>query len=63
MMKPKYNLSVTLPNAGNLSHAFNYVLPVYAKDSDKIEFRLWSIDTGESYGCMGSRGYDCVRDD
>lgn len=24
-----YNLSLTLPNAGNLSHAFNYMLPVY----------------------------------
>ncbi|CDW88220.1 metallophosphoesterase [Stylonychia lemnae] len=55
--------SVTLPNAGKLSHEFNYVLPVYSNDGKNIEFRLWSIDTGASYGCMGSHGYDCVRDD
>ena len=24
-----YNLSLTRPNAGNLSHAFNYFIPVY----------------------------------
>jgi len=59
----QYNLSVTLPNAANISHDFNYVLPVFRNDSDEIALRLWSIDTGESYGCMGSHGYDCVRDD
>jgi len=59
----QYNLSVTLPNAANISHDFNYVLPVYSNNGKNIEFRLWSIDTGESYGCMGSHGYDCVRED
>ena len=58
-----YNLSLTLPNAANISHAFNYVLPVYDHTGTNILFRLWFLDSGEDNDCMGTGGYDCVRPD
>lgn len=58
-----YNLSLTKPNAGNLSHAFNYVLPVYNQNGSDVAFRLWFLDSGEDEDCMGVGGYDCVRPD
>lgn len=57
-----YNLSVTLPNAGNLSHALNFMLPVYDQNGENIAFRLWFLDSGDE-GCMGVHGYDCVMPD
>ena len=57
-----YNLSLTRPNAANISHAFNYVLPVYDANGTEVGFRLWFLDSGEE-GCMGVGGYDCVRPD
>lgn len=53
---------MTKPNSGNLSHAFNYVLPIYDEDGEDVEFRLWFLDSGDE-GCMGQRGYDCVMPD
>ncbi|CDW88364.1 metallophosphoesterase [Stylonychia lemnae] len=58
-----YNLSMTKPNAPNISHAFNYMLPVYDQSGQNISFRLWFIDSGEDQDCMGVGGYDCVRPD
>jgi len=58
-----YNLSLTQPNAGNISHAFNYMLPVYHGNGSDVAFRLWFLDSGEDTGCFGVRGYDCVRPD
>jgi hypothetical protein len=58
-----YNLSLTQPNAGNISHAFNYVLPVYDETGEDVELRLWFLDSGEDSDCMGVSGYDCVRPD
>jgi hypothetical protein len=55
-------MSITKPNAGNLSHAFNYVHEVYDSEGIDVEMRLWFLDSGEE-GCMGVIGYDCVRPD
>lgn len=57
-----YNLSLTKPNAANISHSFNYWLPVYNSNGTEIAFRLWFIDSGDE-GCLGTNGYDCVRPD
>ena len=64
-----YNLSLTRPNArANLSHSFNYVVPIYNKNStsganDTI-LRLWFLDAGD-VGCFSpyDDGYDCIRFD
>lgn len=59
-----YNLSLTKPNAeANLSHAFNYMLPVYDQNGTEVKFRLWFLDSGEDSDCMGVYGFDCVRPD
>ncbi|CDW79940.1 UNKNOWN [Stylonychia lemnae] len=58
-----YNLSLTQPNAANISHTFNYILPVYDYEGKNILFRLWFMDSGEDQDCMGVSGYDCVRPD
>ena len=39
-MDSAYNLSLTQPNAANLSRQFNYVLPLYDKTGTKIAARL-----------------------
>ncbi len=58
-----YSLSMTQPNAAKISHAFNYMLPVYEQDGKTVAFRLWFLDSGEDEDCMGVGGYDCVRPD
>lgn len=55
-----FEYSLTLPNQANISHAFNYMLPVY-NDTD-IGFRLWFLDTGHD-NCLDQGGWDCVRPD
>ena len=62
-MDRSFNLSLTLPNAANISHAFNYMLPVYDANGTEVEFRLWFLDTGEDEGCLNQWGYDCVHPD
>lgn len=57
-----YNLSVTLPNAGNLSHALNFMLPIYDQNGTNVAFRFWFLDSGDE-SCMGVHGYDCVMPD
>jgi len=53
-------MSLTRPNMGDISHAFNYWLPVY--DGDSETFRLWFLDTGHE-DCLGEKGWDCIRPD
>lgn len=55
-----FNLSLTLPNQANISHAFNYWLPVY--DDNGVSFRLWFLDTGHE-DCLGVKGWDCILPD
>jgi len=56
-------MSLTKPNAEpNLTHAFNYMLPVYDENGEDITMRLWFIDTGDD-DCMGVGGYDCAHPD
>eukprot|EP00347_Sterkiella_histriomuscorum_P010662 403375407 len=58
-----FNLSLTKPNSGNLTHAFNYMLPIYDKIEEDVVYRLWFLDSGDE-GCLGEiKGYDCVRPD
>lgn len=57
-----YSLSYTKPNAADISHSFNYILPVYDSKGENVIFRMWFLDSGEE-GCMGINGYDCVRPD
>ena len=57
-----YDMSLTKPNAGDLSHSFNYVLPVYDENGESVVHRLWFLDTGDM-GCLDQTGYDCVRRD
>lgn len=62
-MDRSFNYSLTQPNSrANLSHAFNYMLPVYDQQGNDVQFRLWFLDTGDS-DCLGQWGYDCVRPD
>lgn len=58
-----YSLSMTQPNEAEISHSFNYQLPVYGQDGTTIGFRLWFLDSGEDTDCMGVGGYDCIRPD
>lgn len=54
---------MTKPNAEpNLTHAFNYMLPIYDENGEDIATRLWFLDTGD-HGCLGMSGYDCVHPD
>jgi len=55
-------MSLTQPNAANISHSFNYVLPIYDETGVEIMNRLWFLDTGD-WGCEGVSGYDCVYPD
>ena len=57
-----FNFSLTLPNQGNMTHSFNYWLPVYDQNGTDIQFRLWFLDTGDEW-CFYTYGYDCVRPD
>lgn len=54
-------MSLTRPNMGKISHAFNYWLPVY-DEGDQEAFRLWFLDTGHE-DCLGEKGWDCIRPD
>lgn len=56
-----FPLSLTLPNGGEISHAFNYVLYVYGHRSD-VQIRLWFLDTGDDK-CLDVPGYGCVMPD
>jgi len=38
------------------------MLPVYDEAGEKIIFRLWFVDSGDS-DCLGVTGYDCVKND
>eukprot|EP00347_Sterkiella_histriomuscorum_P007757 403347672 len=58
-----YEYSLTRPNQGNISMAFNYQIPVYDGSGTNIVTRLWFIDSGASSGCFNKKGYDCVRED
>jgi hypothetical protein len=57
-----FEMSLTQPNAADISHSFNYVLPVYDKTGTEIKTRLWFLDTGDR-DCHGVQGYDCVYPD
>lgn len=57
-----FAMSLTQPNAANISHSFNYVLPIYDETGVEILNRLWFLDTGD-WGCEGVSGYDCVYPD
>ena len=47
----------------NISHVFNYVLPIYESEENKTEiFHLWALDTGSNH-CSGYYGYGCVEPD
>lgn len=58
-----FNLSLTRPNAKNLTNAFNYVLPIYNAIETEIVYRLWFLDTGDENQCFGWKGYDCIMPD
>ena len=38
------------------------MLPVYDENEDKIEFRIWLMDSGHKNG-MGQKGSGCVNPD
>jgi len=57
-----FDLSMTLPNQGNISHTTNYVLPVYGQTGEDVQIRLWFLDTGDS-DCLNVPGYGCVMPD
>ena len=57
-----YNYSLTQPNAGNISHAFNYFLPVYDQNGTEVQFRLWFLDTGHEE-CLNVKRWGCVMPD
>jgi hypothetical protein len=56
-----FDLSLTLPNQGNISHSFNYMLPIYGHVDD-VQTRLWFLDTGDD-NCLDIKGYGCVMPD
>ncbi|CDW83053.1 metallophosphoesterase [Stylonychia lemnae] len=58
-----FSLSLTRPNAANISYEHNYVIPVYNQNGSKIEFRLWFLDSGYESNCRGLQGYDCIQED
>lgn len=41
-----YELSLTKPNAANISHATNYYLPVFDEPNGEEVMRLWFLDSG-----------------
>ena len=57
-----YNMSLTKPNMANISHSFNYYLPIYDKDGNDISFRLWFLDTGHE-DCLNQKRWGCVHPD
>lgn len=57
-----YANSMTRPNAGDLTHSFNYMIPVYDETGEEIVHRMWFLDTGD-WECLGVVGYDCVHPD
>jgi len=57
-----FEMSLTQPNAADMTHSFNYVLPVFDETGTEILQRLWFLDTGDS-DCLGVHGYDCVHPD
>ncbi|CDW91575.1 metallophosphoesterase [Stylonychia lemnae] len=58
-----FALSLTQQKIPELSHTFNYQLPVYDKNGESVLFRIWTVDSGEGDGCPDGFGYDCVRND
>ncbi len=57
-----FDLSMTLPNQGNISHSFNYWLPIYGQNDSDVHLRLWFLDSGDG-NCLEIKGYDCIRPD
>lgn len=58
-----YANSMTQPNAEEgLTHAFNYVLPVYDETGENVVFRNWYLDSGD-HECLVVNGYSCVFPD
>ena len=57
-----YNYSLTKPNAANITHSFNYWLPVYDEKEENITFRIWFLDTGREI-CLGQKRWGCVHPD
>lgn len=57
-----YNMSLTKEGPQNISHAFNYMLPIYDKDGSDITLRLWFLDSGK-FDCHGNYGNGCVNED
>lgn len=57
-----YNMSLTKPNSANISHSFNYYLPIFDKDGQEISFRLWFLDTGHE-DCLNQKRWGCVHPD
>jgi 3',5'-cyclic AMP phosphodiesterase CpdA len=57
-----YANSLTKPNAANISHAFNYWLPVYDQKGENVSFRLWFLDTGRD-NCLDRLGWGCANPD
>jgi hypothetical protein len=57
-----FSNSLTQPNAANITHYFNYWLPVYDKDGNNIIFRLWFLDTGRE-DCLDRPKWGCVHPD
>lgn len=53
---------MTQPNQGNISHATNYMLPVFGQAGEDVQFRMWFLDTGDD-DCMEISGYGCVMPD
>jgi predicted MPP superfamily phosphohydrolase len=57
-----HEFSLTQKNAANISHSFNYWLPIYDSNGESVQFRLWFLDTGHE-DCLNEKGWDCVRPD
>ncbi|CDW79475.1 ser thr phosphatase family superfamily protein [Stylonychia lemnae] len=57
-----HDLSYTLPNSGNISKVFNYLLPIYDQSGKNIMYRLWFLDSGNLH-CQNFDGYDCFEQD
>lgn len=59
----EHEYSLTKPNAQDgLSHAFNYLLPIYDNNGTDVRFRVWCLDTGHK-GCLGVKGCSCAKPD
>jgi hypothetical protein len=53
---------LTKPNAANITHSFNYWLPVYDEKEENITFRIWFLDTGRE-DCLNQKRWGCVHPD